>query len=111
MISRATTTITLYRGTEYNDYGDEVDSDTIVATGIRASIIEQTVDAKTEVTSVPHSYRFAKLRVTPGTDVRQNDRVLDEKTGDVWTIIQISRRANPVYGQDVRIDLEYMGGA
>ena len=110
MKSRATTTVTIMRGTPtYNDWGDEVDSDVIVATGIRVSILEQTVDAKTEITSVPHSYRFAKMRCTPGTDIRQNDRIEDEKTGEVWTIVQISRRANPVVKQDMRVDLEMMG--
>lgn len=110
MITRATTTVTILRGNPtYNEWGDEVDSDTVVASGIRASIIEQTVDAKTEITSVPHSYRFAKMRVTPGTDIRQQDRVYDERTEETWTIVQISRRANPVGSQDVRIDLEMMG--
>ena len=110
MKSRATTTVSVMRGTVYDPvYGDEVDDDTVVASGIRVSIIEQTVDAKTEVTSVPHSYRFAKMRCTPGTDIRQNDRLLDEKTGEIWTIVQISRRGNPVVNQDMRVDLEMMG--
>lgn len=109
MMSRATTTVTVYRGETVNDWGDPVDSDTIVATGIRASIIEQTVYARSEVTSLPRSFRFAKMRVTPGTDIRQNDRILDEKTGENWTIVQISKRANPTRNQDMRIDLEYVG--
>lgn len=109
MITRASTTVTIYRGTTTNEWDDEVDSDTIIAVGIRASIIEQTTYAQTEVTTLPRSFRFAKMRVTPGTDIRQNDRILDEKTGEKWTIVQISRRANPVRGQDTRIDLEYMG--
>jgi len=110
MITRATTTVTVYRGTTYDPvYGDEIDSDVIVATGIRASIIEQTVYAQTDVTSLPRSYRFAKMRVTPGTDIRYKDRIKDEKTGEIWTIKQISNRANPTRDQDMRIDLEMMG--
>lgn len=109
MKTRANTTVTIFRGSAYNAWGDEVDSDTIVATGIRASIIEQTVYAQTEVTTLPRSYRFAKMRVTPGTDIRQNDRVKDEKSGEIWTIRQISNRGNPVTNQDLRIDLEMMG--
>lgn len=97
------------RGTTYNEWGDEIDDDTVVASAIRVSIIEQTVDAKTEITSVPHSYRFAKMRCTYGTDIRQNDRLLDENTGETWTIVQISSRGNPVYKQDMRVDLEMMG--
>ncbi len=106
MISRATTTVTIYRGQATDDYGDPTDSNTIVAVGMRASILEQTVKAWTEVSTLPRNFRWAKMRCTPGTDIRQNDRVLDERTGEIWTIVQISSRANPVRSQDMRIDLE-----
>lgn len=108
MISRATTTVTIYRGEGTDEYGDPVDANTIVATGVRASILEQTVKAWTEVTTIPRNFRWAKMRVTHGTDVRQNDRIKDERTGDIWTIVQISDRGNPVRDTDLRIDLEMM---
>lgn len=109
MIARATTTITVYRGENTDEYGDPVDADVIVATGIPASILEQTVKAWTEVTTVPRQFRWAKMRVTQGVDIRQDDRIKDERTGDIWTIVQISNRANPVRMQDLRVDLEMMG--
>jgi hypothetical protein len=109
VISRATTTVTIYRGEGTDEYGDPVDANTIVATGIPASILEQTVKAWTEVSTLPRSYRWAKMRVTNGTDIQQNDRVYDERTGEYWTIVQISARANPVRGTDLRVDLEMMG--
>jgi hypothetical protein len=109
MISRATTTVTIYRGETIDDYGDPVDSNTIVATGVPASILEQTVKAWTEVSTLPRAYRWAKMRLTYGYNIQQNDRVLDERTGEIWTIVQISRRGNPVRGTDVRVDLEMMG--
>jgi hypothetical protein len=109
MISRATTTVTIYRGEGTDEYGDPTDENTIVATGIPASILEQTVKAWTEVSTLPRAFRWAKMRVTAGTDIRQNDRVYDERTGETWTIVQISDRANPVRRTDLRIDLEMMG--
>lgn len=109
MIARATTTVTVYRGESTDDYGDPVDSNVIVATGVPASILEQTVKAWTEVTTLPRAYRWAKMRVTRGTDIQQNDRILDERTNEIWTIVQISDRANPVRDQDLRVDLEMMG--
>lgn len=109
MITRANTTITVFRGSSFDPiYGDEIDSDTVVASGVRVSIIEQTVYAQTEITTLPRSHRLAKMRCTPGIDIKQNDRILDERTGDKWTIVQISARGNPVYSQDVRVDLEMM---
>ena len=109
MISRATTTITVYRGESTDEYGDPTDNDNVVASGIPASILEQTVKAWTEVSTLPRSFRWAKMRVTNGTDIRQNDRIYDERTGETWTIVQISARANPVRGTDLRVDLEMMG--
>jgi hypothetical protein len=108
MIARATTTVTIYRGESTDEYGDPIDSNTIVATGVSASILEQTVKAWTEVTTLPRAYRWAKMRVTNGTDIRQNDRIYDERTEETWTIVQISNRANPVRGTDLRVDLEMM---
>jgi hypothetical protein len=109
VISRATTTVTIYRGEGTDEYGDPTDEDTIVARHVPASILEQTVKAWTEVTTLPRAYRWAKMRVTNGTDIQQNDRIYDERTEETWTIVQISRRANPVRGTDLRVDLEMMG--
>lgn len=109
MISRATTTVTIYRGQSTDEYGDPIDSNTIVRTGLRASILEQTTKAWTEASTLPRAFRWAKMRVSHGTDVQQNDRILDERTGDIWTIVQMSNRANPVRNTDLRIDLEMMG--
>ncbi len=109
VIARATTTVTVYRGTSEDEYGDPIDSNTVVATGIRASILEQTVKAWTEVTTLPRTYRWAKGRFTNGTDIQQNDRIYDERTQETWTIVQISERGNPVRKTDMRVDLEMMG--
>lgn len=109
MISRATTTVTIYRGTGEDEYGDPIDADTVVARHVPASILEQTVKAWTEVSTLPRSFRWAKMRITNGTDIQQDDRVFDERTEEWWTIVQISRRANPVRGTDLRVDLEMMG--
>ncbi len=109
MISRATTTVTIYRGEDTDDYGDPIDGETVVARHIPASILEQTVKAWTEVSTLPRAFRWAKMRMTNGYAIQQNDRVYDEVTGETWTIVQISRRANPVRGADLRVDLEMMG--
>jgi hypothetical protein len=108
VIARATTTVTIYRGETTDEYGDPIDANTIVATGVSASILEQTVKAWTEATTLPRAYRWAKMRVTNGTDIQQNDRIYDERTEETWTIVQISNRANPVRGTDLRVDLEMM---
>ncbi len=109
MYSRATTTISILRGQGTDDWGDDIDNDTPAATGIIASILEQKIYSTTEVTTQPHNYRYARLRVKKGTDVRVNDRIKDERKNETWTITNISPLQNPVLGQDTRIDLMFVG--
>lgn len=109
MYSRATTTISIYRGQALNDWGDPIDNNTIVASGVRAAIAEQKIYAQSEVTTQPRNLRYARLRVTKGTDVQVNDRILDEKLNQTWTITNISPLQSPVIGQDLRVDLMFVG--
>lgn len=109
MYSRATTKISIYRGQGTDDWGDVIDNDTPVATGVLASILEQKITSSPEVTTQPHNYRYARLRVKKGTDVQTNDRIYDERLGQTWTITNISPLQNPVVGQDTRIDLMFVG--
>ena len=110
MYSRATTTISIFRGQTLDDgWGDVIDNDTIVASGVLASIMEQKIQATPEVTTQPHNYRYARLRVKKGTDIQTNDRIYDERLNQTWTITNISQYQNPVVGQDLRIDLMFVG--
>lgn len=109
MYARATTTISIYRGQSDDDWGDVTDNDTIVASGVRASIAEQKIYAQPEVTLQPRNMRYARLRCTKGTDIQVNDRIIDERLNQTWTITNISPYQNPVVGQDLRVDLQFVG--
>jgi hypothetical protein len=109
MWTRATTKITILRGQSNDEWGDVDDNNTIVASGVRASILEQKVYAQSEVSTQPHNYRYARLRVTRGTDIQTNDRIYDEKYNQTWIITNISPYQNPVVGQDLRVDLLFVG--
>jgi hypothetical protein len=109
MYSRATTTITIYRGQTNDEWGDVEDNDNIVASGVLASILEQKIWSSPEVSTQPHNYRYARLRVKKGTDIQTNDRIYDERFGQTWIITNISQLQNPALGQDKRIDLMFVG--
>lgn len=109
MYSRATTKITIYRGQSTDDWGDVIDNDTPVATGVLASILEQKTDTSPEVSTQPHNFRYARLRVKKGTDIQTNDRIYDERLNQTWTITNISPYQNPMLGQDLRVDLMFVG--
>ena len=105
MIAAATTTITVLRGTTTDAYGDEQDTDTPVATGIPAALTEQSRRVTTRDDPTPRIVRYAVARVTAGTDVTDQDRVRDERTGAVYIVDAVSAMANPAAAADLRLDL------
>ena len=109
MYSRATTKVSILRGQSTDDWGDTIDNDTVVASGVLASILEQKIWSSPEVSTQPHNYRYARLRIRKGIEVQVNDRILDERNNQTWMITNISQYQNPVVGQDKRIDLMFVG--
>jgi hypothetical protein len=101
----ATTLLTVLRGTTTDGYGDEQDTDTAVATGIPASLTEQSRRVTTRDDPTPRIVRYAIARVAAGTDVRDQDRVRDERTGAVYIVDSPSSMANPALAVDLRLDL------
>lgn len=106
MIARATTTITIYRGQDTDEWGDTIDTDTVSASGIPAALSEQSQYFRQEVTTQPRNFRYARLRVGAEVDIQYNDRIYDEVTGWIWTIRNLSKYQNPVRKQDTRADLQ-----
>lgn len=105
MLAVATTTLTVYRGTATDTYGDEQDADTVVHTGIRASLTEQSRRVTTRDDPTPRIVHYAVGRVTAGTDITDQDRVRDERTGAVYIVEAVSSMANPAVAADIRLDL------
>ncbi|MEU3281596.1 hypothetical protein [Streptomyces antibioticus] len=105
MLALATTTLTVLRGTTTDAYGDEQDTDTPVHTGIPASLTEQSRRVTTRDDPTPRIVRYAVARVTAGTDITDQDRVRDERTGAVYIVEAVSSMANPAVAADLRLDL------
>lgn len=101
----ATTRISILRGTTTDAYGDEQDTDTPIATGIPASLTEQSRRVTTRDDPTPRIVRYAIARVGAGTDVTDQDRVRDERTGAVYIVDAVSSMANPAVAADLRLDL------
>jgi hypothetical protein len=101
----ATTKVSILRGTTTDAYGDEQDTDTPVSTGIPASLIEQTRRVTTRDDPTPRIVRYAVARVPANTDVTDQDRVLDERTGAKYIVDAVSGMTNPAIQVDRRLDL------
>ncbi|MFD4596724.1 hypothetical protein ACFWPQ_01700 [Streptomyces sp. NPDC058464] len=101
----ATTKVTILRGTTTDAYDDEQDTDTPIATGIPASLTEQTRRVSGRENPTPRIVRYAVARVPAQTDISENDRLLDERTGVKYIVDAVSGMANPAIEVDRRVDL------
>lgn len=106
MLARATTRVSVLRGTTVDAFGDEQDASTVAASGIPASLIEQTRVATTRDDPTPRVIRYTVGRVPPGTDVTEDDRIKDEVTEEVYIVTAVSTNANPAMAQPLRLDLK-----
>lgn len=107
----ATTTVAILR-TDPDDpdavdeYGDPRDTDTPVATGVPASIIQQTVrqwlPAENRLTIA--ETHLGRLR--GDVDVKPTDRLRDEQTGEIYTIEGLVQPQAPLGGRAaIRLEL------
>lgn len=100
----ATTRVSILRGTATDAYGDEQDTDTPVHTGIPASLVEQSRRVTTRDDPTPRIVRYAVVRLPAGTDITDQDRLLDEVTGVKYIVDADSFMANPAMAVDIRVD-------
>jgi len=95
-----------------NEYGDELPANTTVETGVPAAISEGlgTTGASqhTQRTFEPTEMRGGvvetyTVRLRPGTDVREEDRLVDERTGAVYQALAVYTPPNLVGLVDTRV--------
>jgi hypothetical protein len=101
----ATTRISILRGTTTDAYGDEQDTSTPVASNVPASLVEQSRRVSGRENPTPRIVRYAVARVPASTDISENDRVRDERTGAVYIVDAVSVMVNPAMQVDRRVDL------
>lgn len=109
LLALPTTTVSIKRGTAIDDYEGTITNETTVASGVSASIMEQTRQNFEPVTGLPRTIRFITGRVPDGTSVLTNDRLLDEVEGSYYTVISVRQMQNPVVTMDVTLELKRVG--
>ena len=102
----ATTTVTVLRGVATDRFGDEVDTDTVVAGNVPASILERPVTGTRPVSGRKDTPRTYALRCWRVNDVRQGDRIRDERTGFLYVVTTAAPSTNPVGLGSTRLDLQ-----
>jgi hypothetical protein len=105
VIARATTTISITRGETADGYGDATPNNSPLYQKVPASIIEQTRRVFTYDSPTPRTVRYYIGRVGAGTDIRNNDTILDEQTGVTYLVDDFSQPSNPTRAVDIKLDL------
>lgn len=111
MYTLATTRITIYRGTVIDEGGDEAPTDTPLKTGVLASIVEKATTVfssgstvQDPTTPTPRVVRQLIGRVGSTVDIRTKDRIEDERTGERYVVMNVTRMHQ--YGRRPDIGLE-----
>lgn len=115
------TRVTVQRGTAAaNTFGDELPAVTPIATGIPAAVTEglgsMSGASNTQTSFQPSDMRggvaeLFTIRLRPGTDVTEDDRLLDERTGAVYQVRAIYNPQSLVGLVDVRVAAVRTGAA
>lgn len=105
MIATPTTTGSILRGETTSEFTDVVDTETVVATGIPASIIERTQRVHGPKDSEDRIIRIFKLRIPRNSGLLKNDRFRDDRTGVIYIVDNVYQQANPFWAQDQSADL------
>jgi len=107
-----TTTVTVYRGESTDEYSDPTNIDTVYATGLPVAVTSaraprsfahgdqrawNPVDQRGGVVE-----RF-QIRMRPTADVREGDRLLDEREGLIYLVTDVSNPQSIVGMADVRV--------
>lgn len=106
MRARATTTVSILRGSATNSYGDAVDDNTTVAaSGVIAAIAESTRRAYLPAEGASRIIRTYTGTLPPVTDVRKLDRLRDETSGVIYLVTELHQAANPAIALDISVEL------
>lgn len=87
----ANTTASILRGTSSNWAGDQVDANTPVITGLPITLIETGKSVQDPSTPTPRTIRQIYANVPEWAGILNTDRLMDERTGDVYIVISVTK--------------------
>lgn len=87
----ANTSVTVFRGTETDAFGDTVDANTPHLVGIPAILIETGRKTQDPTTPTPRTIRAIECHLPDWVKILNTDRIMDERTRHVYVIIDVTR--------------------
>lgn len=104
---RANTTVSVLTSIPgVDEWGDPEDNDTVVASGIPASITDVSPIAYSENSTRPRTIRYSTIRVSSryADVIDPQCRIRDERAGYTWIILDIVNANNVAGHTPLRID-------
>lgn len=105
MLGLVTGRYTVIRGSETNEYGDEVDGTEVFAINVLGSVIEKTKTAFDPASSRVVTLRYLTGRFPSNSGIQDGDRIVDEKTLESFVVSSVYRPTNAVVKSDIVVDL------
>lgn len=105
MYALATGTISILRGTTTDAFGDETDTERVLATGVLASIIPFSERVFTPDSPTPRIVRSYNAICGSQTDVTDGDRIRDERTGQIYVVLDVVQDNAPGLIPDKELSL------
>lgn len=106
MYAVPTTTVTILGGPETTDaLGDLVSGETVTASGVVCSLLEQTRRITNKADQRVQVVTFYTARLPGDAVVLLTDRIRDEQTGQVYFVESVTRVGSPAQMNDLRLDL------
>lgn len=105
MIATVTDLVSILRGDSTNVFGDPVEANTVVATGVPFAIVEQARNTTKYATDHQKTLITYTGRCNAVVDVRQGDR-LQTGAGVIYLVTAASLVRNIMTGNDIRCDLD-----
>ena len=96
MIGLATHIVDVLTGTTVDAYGDTVDGETVAATGVAVSILEQSRRVDRYDSETPRKVGNLIGRAPYGTPIRDGDRLRHNPSGTIWVVDAVAQNSNPV---------------
>lgn len=109
MYAFPTTTVSVLRGETTDAFGDAVSADTVAASGVPFSLLEQRRSVFIATDNRVAQVRYFTGRAPGDSDILISDRIRDETTGVVYFVDSVTRVGSPVTMNDLRLDLRISG--
>src|SRR6267154_3769510 len=116
MYAIANTTVTILRGTSTDSFGDIIDAPVPVYTHIIAFISYPTMSPLRPIvlgatvyepaSPEPSTTRLAACTLPSGSDIRNTDQILDEFTGVLYEVYQVTELGNAGAALDLVLTLK-----